>query len=537
MELPTIEARFSAEEMATYRDQGLWTDEVLADLLDRAADERPDGLCVADGHTQLTFVEARDRAWRLASGLAELGIALGDRVAVQLPNWVDAVIAYYAIARIGAVLVPRMLIYREHEVGYAIDRTEAKALIVPDHFRGFDYSAMAMELASVCPSLEHVIVIGDAPDGAVSFESLLAEHPYAGPGAVADDPHVILFTSGTTAQPKGVVHTWNTYFASAVGLARYYECTIDDVCLMPSPIMHNTGLLAGVVTPLLARSATVVQDVWEPSVGLELISRFGCTFSVGATPFVTMMIDAHDPAKYDLSTFRLFACGGAPVPGSVVREAVEVLGCELMTVFGQSESSLQTLTRMGDSVDRVASSDGAAVDGTDIAILDDDGVEVQRGTEGEICSRGPSVMLGYLHEPEHTAEAFAHGWFHSGDLGRMEDDGYIRVTGRKKDIIIRGGVNISPTEIEEFILEHPLVAVVSIVGMPDRKLGEKACAFVVPAGDEVPTLEAITSFLREKKIAAQKLPERLEVRSELPMTATGKVEKYRLREEAAALSD
>jgi acyl-CoA synthetase (AMP-forming)/AMP-acid ligase II len=142
-----------------------------------------------------------------------------------------------------------------------------------------------------------------------------------------------------------------------------------------------------------------------------------------------------------------------------------------------------------------------------------------------------------LHEPEHTAEAFAHGWFHSGDLGRMEDDGYIRVTGRKKDIIIRGGVNISPTEIEEFILEHPLVAVVSIVGMPDRKLGEKACAFVVPAGDEVPTLEAITSFLREKKIAAQKLPERLEVRSELPMTATGKVEKYRLREEAAALSD
>jgi len=198
---------------------------------------------------------------------------------------------------------------------------------------------------------------------------------------------------------------------------------------------------------------------------------------------------------------------------------------------------LQTITLLDDPVDRVASSDGRAPEGTDVAILDEEGYEVARGNEGEICSRGPGVFAGYWMEPARTAEAFEFGWFHSGDLGRMDEDGYIRVTGRKKDIIIRGGVNISPTEIEELLLEHASVADVSIVGMPDRVLGEKACAFVVPAAGTSPTLEELTSFLRGKKIAIQKLPERLELRPELPRTATGKVEKYKLREELSSVRD
>jgi non-ribosomal peptide synthetase component E (peptide arylation enzyme) len=533
--MAAVEQRWSPAQVAEYRRLGLWGDDVLWDHLDRAATYRPDGLCVADPETRYTFAEAFDRAGRIASGLAALGVGRGDHVAVQLPNWAETAIVYYAIARLGAVFLPRMPIYREHEVGEAIERTRSKVFVTTDTFRKFDHAAMGLDIQRRSDSLEHVVVLGDAPDGALPYDALVAGHAFDGPEPDADDPHLVLFTSGTTARPKGVVHSWNTYQGSALALAAAFRLTADDICLMPSPVMHNTGLMAGVVAPLLHQAGTVLQPVWEAHEGLSLISRFGCTYSVGATPFVTMMIDAHDPAQYDLSTFRLFACGGAPVPGAVVRQAIDTLGCTLQTVYGQSESSLQTITDIDDSVERVATSDGKAATGVRISILDDHGVAVPHGDEGEICSQGPGVMLGYFDDPGLTSRAFVDGWFRSGDLGRMDDDGYIRVTGRKKDLIIRGGSNIAPIEIESMIMEHPDVTDVSVVGMPDRVLGERICAFVVPRAGAALELDDITTFLREKKIATQKLPERLELRSELPHNATGKVEKFKLRDEIAAI--
>jgi non-ribosomal peptide synthetase component E (peptide arylation enzyme) len=263
---------------------------------------------------------------------------------------------------------------------------------------------------------------------------------------------------------------------------------------------------------------------------MQLIREYGCTFSIGATPFVTMMLDAYDPARHDLSSMRVFCCGGAPVPASVVRDAVDRLGFELVTCFGQGECSAYTMTRLGDSVDRVASSDGVATIGNEIVILGDDGQPVPTGQEGEICCRGAQIMLGYLGDPELTAATIdADGFCHSGDLGRMDSDGYVRVTGRKKDIIIRGGTNISSLEIEELLLEHPKVAAVAVVGYPDHRLGEKVCAVVVPADGEKPTLAELAGFLEARRIARQKLPERLELVDALPLTATGKVEKFVLR--------
>ena len=526
-----LPAWYPPERVTHYYALGLWTDDVLTDLVRRNAEHHPDSLCVADGRRALTFAEALDVSDRFAGSLAELGIGRGDRVVVQLPNWWEAVVSYYAIARLGAVLVPRMAIYREFEIRDAADRSGAKAIIVPDVFRRFDHANMAMSVREQVDSVKHVVVVGAPPDGALSFADLLAGAPCDGPLPNAGDRHVILFTSGTTSRPKGAQHSFSTFSACARTMRLGLGVRSADRCFMPSPVMHNTGLNSGVLLPALIGAGTVLQDVWEADGAMQLIRQYGCTFSIGATPFVTMMLDAYDPARHDLSSMRVFCCGGAPVPASVVRDAVDRLGFELVTCFGQSECSAYTMTRLGDSVDRVASSDGVATIGNEIVILDEDGSPVPTGQEGEICCRGAQVMLGYLGEPTLTAETIdAKGFCHSGDLGRMDSDGYVRVTGRKKDIIIRGGTNITPLEIEELLLEHPMVAQVAVVGYPDYRLGEKVCAVVVPTGGEQPTLGELVGFLEARRIARQKLPERLLIVAELPLTATGKVEKFRLRE-------
>ena len=526
-----LPAWYPPERVARYYDLGLWTRAVLTDLARRNAERDPDGLCVADGRRVLTFADALDVSERLAGSLAGLGIGRGDRVVVQLPNWWEAVVSYYAIARLGAVFVPRMAIYRESEIRDVAGRSEAKAIIVPATFRRFDHASMAMSVREQVDSVRHVVVAGTPPDGALRLADLLEGAPYDGPLPDPGDLHVILFTSGTTSRPKGAQHSFNTFSACARTMRLGLGVGSADRCLMPSPVMHNTGLNSGVLLPALIGAGTVLQDIWEADAAMELIRRHGCTFSIGATPFVTMMLDAYDPARHDLSSMRVFCCGGAPVPASVVRDAVDRLGFELVTCFGQSECSAYTMTRLGDRVERVASSDGAATIGNEITILGDYGDPVPTGQEGEICCRGAQIMLGYLGEPELTAQAIdANGFCHSGDLGRMDSDGYVRVTGRKKDIIIRGGTNITPLEIEELLLEHPKVAGVAVVGYPDRRLGERVCAVVVAAAGEKPTLAELVHFLEVKRIARQKLPERLEFVDELPFTATGKVEKFILRE-------
>jgi cyclohexanecarboxylate-CoA ligase len=535
--VPAVTDRYGQHDMARFRREGFWEDKVLSDYLDRTATERPDELCVADTEISYTFSQARERALRLAGGLAQAGVGPGDRVVVQLPNVADAVIAVYAIGRLGAVLVPQMPIFRSHEIQAAVDRVGAKTLIVADFYRKFDYAAMAMELREQCPSLDNVVIVGEqVPSGAISFESLCASEPYDGPRPSPDDVSIILFTSGTTAQPKGVVHTWNTHLAGAHAQVRNWQLTADDVCFMPSSVMHNTGIIGGILPPLISGGGTVLQAIWEPREGLGLIDRHCCTWSVSATPFVTMLCDAYDEKVHDISRFRLFACGGAPIPGSVIRRASDVLGCKVMALFGQSEGAPLTMTRLDDSVDRVASSDGRDGYGFVVRLLDDDGSEVPRDTEAEICAQGPGLMLGYLNAPERTAEVFTEdGWLRTGDLGRMDEDGYVRVTGRKKDVIIRGGLNITPSEIEEMLLEYQDITDVSCVAMPDEVMGEKICAFVVPAEGSKPELDQLTEFLRSRKIANQKLPERLEIRTELPHNAIGKVEKFKLREEISRI--
>jgi len=526
-----LHPRFTPGQAGAWRADGLWAGHTLAHYVERNARRQPGEIGVADESRELTFAELRDMAWSLAGSLAGAGLDDESVVAVQLPNVVEAVVTYYALCRLGCVIVPRMMIYRRSEVSDAIDRTGAECFITVDEHRGFDHAAMALELSESCPSLERVVVLGEAPGGAMSLDDLISGgDPFDGPLPHPDDDQIIIFTSGTTALPKGALHSFNSHAATARVLNRHIELVPGDRCFMPSPVMHNTGLNAGVISPCLGGFGTVLQDAWDAHRALELVSRYGCTHTMGATPFATMMADASESGDYDIGPFRVFGCGGAPIPAAVVHRAEDALGCKMLSIFGQSEFGVETMVKLTDPVERVASSDGCAVPCNDVRILDDDGHEMERGQEGEICSWGPMVMLDYWQDPERTAEVFApSGHFRSGDLGRMDADGYVRVTGRKKELVNRGGVKIAPREIEDILVEHPQVADAAVIGMPDERLGERVCAFVVAVPGPAPTFESVVEHVRAQGVAVQKLPERLELIDELPRTATGKVEKFRLR--------
>jgi len=307
--------------------------------------------------------------------------------------------------------------------------------------------------------------------------------------------------------------------------------TEQDVQFGPSPVTHSTGLVTSVVLPLIAGAKSYLMEAWDPHEGLIRIEKYGCTAAVTATPFLQMLMAVYDPAKHDASSMRLWVCAGSPIPGAIVERSRQLLGCQTLSLYGRSENFLTTMCTVTDPAQRPASSDGSAVEGAEVKVVGADGLEVPRGEEGDIAYRGPSHMIEYFRDDEQTAALFTpEGFSRSGDLGRMDSGGFVRVTGRLKDIIIRGGMNISTREIEDHLLQHPAIANVALVGMPDERLGEKACAYVVLA-DRSPalTLGDVTAYLREHRLAVQKLPERLEIVPALPMTATGKVQKHVLR--------
>jgi acyl-CoA synthetase (AMP-forming)/AMP-acid ligase II len=530
----TTAQRFSPEQHSVFCKLGVWSNRTLADYVEDNAQRDPGGLCVSDGHSLMTFAQARDRAWAVAGSLAGLGVARGDRVMVQLPNSVDAAIVYYALARLGAVFVPRMMIYREKELEETLAGTEAVAVITVDSFRNVDHAQIALSVARNAHSVREVVVLGEAPDGTVPYGQLLTGAAYTGAPPEVSDPHVILFTSGSTGRAKGVLHNFNTYSACARGLIDVLGLDASDRCFTASPIMAQTGLNAGIVAPAIGGFGTVIQDIWDPAAAFELIDRYSCTHAYGAATFITTMASQAPGSRRALPSLRVWGCGGAPVPPMVIEKARTVLGCRVMTMYGQSEACLQTATRLDDSDERVRTSDGRAVPGMEVVVLGESDEPLPTGSEGEICSRGPSVMLAYWGDDAATAAAFdQQGWFHSGDLGCMDEDGYLRVTGRKKDIIIRGGVKISAREIEDILGLHDQVLDVAVIGVPDADLGERVCACVVPTAGSRPGLADLVAFMERRKIAKQKLPERLVLCEELPRTPTGKVQKFALRESAA----
>lgn len=540
----TVQDRYTEDEVDRFYQAGLWQKSNLFDLVRAQAQSRPDKVFVSDGAKTLTYQELHDQAAHLALGLRQIGINQGDRVVVQLPNWCEFAVIVAALGRIGAILVPILPVYREGEVEHILNHSGAKVAITCEEFKDFGYVEMFSRLRAKCPGLQEIVSARGSrhDEQALPLDELsVARHagtdvPELGPSPSADDGFLIVYTSGTTSRPKGCFHTLNTVRASSAAIARSVDYRDSDVQFGPSPITHSTGLITSILLPLQAGAASHLMDTWEPNEALHRIQDYGCTAAVTATAFLEMLLDAYDPDRHDPSSMRLWICAGAPIPSSVVHRAEKLLrNCRILSLYGRSENFLTTMCTIADDPERSETSDGAAVEsaGAAVKVVDEQGLEVPRGTEGDIAYKGPSHMLQYFRDPDQTDALFTEdGYSRSGDLGVMDRDGYVRVTGRSKDIVIRGGMNISAREIEELLIDHPLVSKVAIVAMPDSRLGEKVCAYIVPADPaEKPSLESIVSYLHERKVATPKLPERLELLEQLPMTATGKVQKHLLRDD------
>lgn len=542
--------RYSADEIAQYRDAGLWGDDTYYDLMARQLARHPGKVFATDSTRSLTYRELHESALRLAMSLHHRGFRAGDTVAVQLPNWVEFLEVTLALSRLGAIIVPIMPIHRRDEVRYVFDDASIRAVVTPARFKGFDHLAMYQDMRTLHPHLQILVARPDAAaesaiaadDAITSLTSLrTGAMPTDGqlpPQGSPDDPFVVVYTSGTTSRPKGCVHTFNTYCSGARGLSRAFGYTDADVQFGPSPVTHTTGFLTSVLLPLLNGAATHLMAEWEPHRALAEIAEFGCTQAVTAATFLQLLLAAYDPVRNNTTSLRVWVCAGAPIPTALVARASAALpGLKILSLYGRSENLCTTTCTVADPAVRALTSDGTALPGHRVAIVDEQGSEVARGVEGDIAYRGPSHMIGYLANPGETAALFTpDGFSRSGDLGVMDVDGYVRVTGRIKDIIIRGGMNISAREVEDLLAAHPDLAGSAVVGIPDVRLGERIGCFVVPRpGTAGPTLAELRSFVLQRGVAIQKAPERVIRVDSLPMTATGKVQKHVLRARAAQL--
>jgi non-ribosomal peptide synthetase component E (peptide arylation enzyme) len=527
---------YGAEQIAAFKRDGLWLDRLLIDYLDEHARSRPDEVAVVDERRRVTWRQLKERSDRLAAGFVDLGLDPGEFVALQLPNSVEFVEVYLAVQRAGLRALTMMTIYREKDVRFMLGKCRARAFVVPAAHRGEDFVVTAGRLLDAVPTLEHAIVAGgDAPPRMLTLDDL-ARSPegvdFARRRPDPDGLSKVSFTSGTTGVPKGVVHTHNTDLVPPLLTAEALGLGPTTPIWMPSPIAHATGLLFGVYDSLLCGARLVLQDRWDPGRALELIEAERVVFTVSATPFISGLVDHPSLPERDVSSFRYFASGGAPIPARLVQRLRDEMGCLLLRVFGQSEAPLHTLNLPDDPWEKLLSTDGRPLRGCRVRIVDRTRTrELPRGEVGEYATWGPHVFLGYYDEPGLTAEAKdADGWYYSGDLCRMDEDDHVVYVDRIKDIINRGGVKISALEVENLVQQHPAVRQCAVASMPDDRLGERICVFVVPQPGAQPTLEELVAMLDEQKVTKQKWPERLELVDALPVTATGKIQKTVLRE-------
>ena len=528
---------FNEQRRAAYRQQGLWGDASLADYWQQTARAMPDKIAVVDNHGASYNYSALDHAAScLANWMLAKGIESGDRIAFQLPGWCEFTVIYLACLKIGAVSVPLLPSWREAELVWVLNKCQAKMFFAPTLFKQTRPVDLILPLQNQLPQLQQIVGVDKlAPaTSSLSLSQIIADNT---PLTMAITTHgdelaAVLFTSGTEGLPKGVMLTHNNILASERAYCARLNLTWQDVFMMPAPLGHATGFLHGVTAPFLIGARSVLLDIFTPDACLALLEQQRCTCMLGATPFVYDLLNVLEKQPADLSALRFFLCGGTTIPKKVARECQQ-LGIKLLSVYGSTESSPHAVVNLDDPLSRFMHTDGYAAAGVEIKVVDDARKTLPPGCEGEEASRGPNVFMGYFDEPELTARALdEEGWYYSGDLCRMDEAGYIKITGRKKDIIVRGGENISSREVEDILLQHPKIHDACVVAMPDERLGERSCAYVVlKAPHHSLSLEEVVAFFSRKRVAKYKYPEHIVVIEKLPRTASGKIQKFLLRKD------
>lgn len=492
----------------------------------------------------LTYGKMGELVDKLAVRLLELGVEPGEFVSYQFPNRWEFAVAHLATIRIGAVSNAIMPIYGKREIRYMLERTQSRVCLGLARGAHGEPGKLLSEVASELETLEHLILI-DSADPSATLESQLADVVVDEAARARldrlrprpDDIEVILFSSGTTGEPKGVLHSFNSTYLATSNSFPFMGMTSADVVLMFSPLGHATGFDYGLVMPLICGCRIVYQDAWDPTEMLRIVERERVTWTMGSAAFAKDICEAVERGdrKFDTSSLRIFMSGGAPIPPKLIPRAERLFGARMLPCWGMTEVGIATMGRLTDSNERISSTAGAPVDGVSLRIVDDVGHVLPTNTPGHIEIRANGQHVGFFQNDKLYADSFRDGWYKTGDLGILDDDGYIRIVGRSKDIVIRGGENIPIIEIENILLDHPGIAEICIVGVPDERLGERCHAVVVPRGKgSMLKLADLTDHLRRNEVTKQYWPEFISLVDALPKTASGKVQRFLLRDKVAA---
>lgn len=532
-----------APRMAAMKAQGFWRDETIDVHFQRALKQTPEKTAIISYRhdlpepLRLTYRDLDQRVDRIARSLVALDVGRNDVVTYQLPNWWEFIAIALACARIGAVANPVMPIFRQHELNFMLNFGESKVFIVPKSYRGFDYEEMARGMLPKLPHLRHLVVVDGSGSDAFETKLLRDDSPSLnGPGLAPDDVMLLMYTSGTTGEPKGVMHTSNTLFSNLHAYIEVMELGAADVVLGASPMAHLTGFGYLAMIPMILNSTTVLLDVWNAKRALEIVCAEGVTFSMSSTTFVADMCAEVEAGEKTSAKFTKFNCAGAPIPPVLTERAHKLMGLTISSAWGMTENGAVTVTEPSRALEKSGVSDGRPLPGIEVKVVDSDGRPRPAGETGDLLVRGCSLFAGYLKRPQ-LNNTDQDGWFNTGDLAFIDAEGYIRIAGRTKDVVIRGGENIPVVEIENLLYKHPAIALAAVVGYPDKRFGERVAAFVALKQGCSFTFEDMTAHLNKLQLTKQYFPERLEVLEQMPQTPSGKLQKFKLREAAKAFSD
>ncbi len=523
-----------------YIEKGYWLNKTLNDCWNEAVLKYPDNEYIVDDRGfRYTYKQLDIAAAKLANYLRKIGVGVGDTISYQMPIWSEFAIITIACYKIGAIANPQAMSYEKKELANCMNNTEAKVFFCATHFHKTNYEEQIISTLPEVKTLKNVILLDYLVEKTSDFpsfykileenEPLAVEDTYKGTG---EDIALILGTSGTTSGPKGVILTHDNIRYAEEVFCKELELTEKDIMFMSAPLNQATGFHHSIIAPMFIGSKTVLQQKFHCVDSIDLMNKEKCTYSMGATPFIYDILRELDSSKKTIDSLKFYLCGGAPVPGYMVQKALEhkIILCE---VYGSTESVPHAFVRPNEAVKLNGTTSGRALSGVEIRVVDENGNDVAFGEKGEELSRGPNVFVGYLKKQKITNEALDDdGWFHSGDLCTMDEHGNIKIIGRKKDMIVRGGENYDSNAINDTLEGCAGIKDHAVIGMPDQRLGEKICAFVVlKDGVETLTLKDVTDYLKSKEVSKRFWPERLEIIDKIPHTASGKVKKFILLEE------